>query len=136
MKVSGRVAGLGILLPLWLAFVMPGGLSGLELMGGIAAAAAGALAVVGWPIADEWLRLGLDEWTRLLGGTPPERVRQQEREEDDRELAGAAVEDVLDTLGREVDARRMIVWRVDRLTDTVVPDHVLGALTVEQPASG
>lgn len=52
--------------------------------------------------------------------------------EEEPDVAGGVIQEVLTTLAEELDGRRLTVWRVDRAADRVTAEWTLGSL----PASG
>ncbi len=120
-----------VLVLTWLLFSIPGGLTGLDLLAGVAAAGAGLLAAALWPAVHE--RAGrlvvvvedlLGEGGPAPAGTGP---GQQGPEGDadalDEEVPASALETVLDRLAHGLGATRLLVWRLDRESDQVEPEH-------------
>lgn len=130
-----------VLLLAWLLMALPYGLSWLDLVGGLAAAAAGVLAGAAWPglrTAAPRLIEAVDE---LLGvDTPAREPRRAPMDGDPDRLDAGSRRDALGALLRalavDLEADRVVLWRVDREADRVVPEIVHGDPPPPGPAVG
>lgn len=132
----------GVLVVAWLLFSIPGGLTVVDLLAGLAAAGAGVIGGALWPrlhagaervvaIADDLLGEG-DPAPGGGGGDG------QPGDPDALEAAAvpAAMETLLDQLADWLRATRLLLWRVDREADEVVAEHGAGKLPAALPAAG
>lgn len=146
------IAILGVLAAAWLLLSVPYGLTGYDLLAGIAAAAAGLLAGLLWPALHQHARRLLSITSDLLGdeevgftGSPGLHAAAGDVESDagggdpDRvdprvgpDAMGAVLRHVTDTLG----ALRTVVWRIDRADDAFVPEHGTPPLPPTATAAG
>ncbi len=139
----------------WGLFSVPHGLTGLDLLAGLAAAGVGIFAGTLWPRLHDGARRSLAITEDLLGDeeTPvstsvdpdargtPEGGGAEPVDEDHRRLDPHAAPDsmaaVLGHLRQLLGATRLVVWRVDRAADVVEPEHAAGGpLPPGTPAAG
>lgn len=133
----------GVLLLGWLLFSTPDGLTGFDLVAGLAAAAAGVMAGALWPKAHATAKRAIAAADDLLGeghAEPVEAVEEVEEEGDPDQLearaAPAAMAELLDRLAESLSATRIVLWRVDRDADEIVAEHAVGSLPGTVPAAG
>ena len=134
MTVSGRDALVGGLAALWLLLAIGAGFSFFVVVASGAALVLGAVLAVAWPEADAAAREMLRRTAARLGTAetyPAPPVAEHAPETPD-----AIVDRALAGLADDLGAERVILWRVDRAADTVVPEHGFGPEPKAQRAAG
>lgn len=121
---------------LWLALAAIGGLGSSEILAGVAAAAVGAVVVLRWDRAGDFVLGLLEAAEARLEGRPPDPPRRAPDDAEEADPAVVAVTDVLEVLAGELGGRRLVVWRVDRDADTVVAEYFTGDAPKRQQAAG
>ena len=136
--MSPRAVGalaVGALLLAGLGLAGGDGLSFAEVMGLLLAWAAGVTAVATWaPMGGR-----VAGWLEAFAGGKALRDADEEAGPaavPEEPVAERALREVLATLADELAARRLVVWRVDRVTDTAIPEHAWGEAPVPQAAAG
>lgn len=113
----------------WLLLSFPHGLTGLDLLGGLAAAGVGMLAAVVWPQLHGAAQRALAATDDLLGEGSGSTTAGEadESQGDPGQLDEAipldAMEAVLERLAEGLAATRLLIWRLDRESSQIAPEH-------------
>lgn len=157
MRRSSSMAILGLLAVAWLLLSIPHGLTGYDLLAGAAAVGVGLLAGLLWPVLQQHGRRLLDIASDLLDDVDDARVDRTEASEsqplvvtaagggvelggDPDRLDARAAPDAMDAVLRHVvdslQAIRIVIWRIDRAADALVPEHGTAPLPPVMAAAG
>jgi diguanylate cyclase (GGDEF)-like protein len=143
VRGPGTLVVPGVLILIWLVLSIPDGLTGFDMVAGLAAAALGAVVAVSSPAVGEMVGRQLGRLQDLLDLAEPAADGAAERvlaEGDgtalDEEDTAAVLESALEAVARDTAADRLVVWRLDPDGEHLRPEWSIGPAPPVTPAAG